>query len=178
MFSRTGGSNLWLYGPGGQASNHTTTSNLRHAKNVMLMLSGLWITGTQVTGSNGHLILPETKRATTWQNQQNGMCTQRRSRSAWASSWRKLGSLATHWVDSEDSDQTGWMPRLIWVFAGHTDYFVGFVMRRFKWHFIAYSLHNYLSYCNSNTVKMDIKAPLIHHNLNSMWWVRWVFDDD
>ena len=23
-------------------------------------------------------------------------------------------------ADSEDSDQTGWMPRLIWVFAGHT----------------------------------------------------------
>ena len=46
--------------------------------------------------------------------------------------------LCTQWVvkdpsflhaDSEDSDQTGQMPRLIWVFAGHT---VGFVM----------SLHN------------------------------------
>ena len=23
--------------------------------------------------------------------------------------WRKLGSLATHWAQSEDSDQTGWM---------------------------------------------------------------------
>ena len=32
-------------------------------------------------------------------------------------------------VDSEDSDQTGRMPRLIWVFAGCTDHFVGFVMR-------------------------------------------------
>ena len=30
---------------------------------------------------------------------------------------RNLGSLATHWAHSEDSDQTGWMPRLIWVFA-------------------------------------------------------------
>ena len=36
------------------------------------------------------------------------------------SAWRKLGSLATHWVHSEDSDQTGRMPRLIWVFDGHT----------------------------------------------------------
>ena len=36
------------------------------------------------------------------------------------SAWRKLGFLATHWAHSEDSDQTGWMPRLIWVFAGHT----------------------------------------------------------
>ena len=55
-------------------------------------------------------------------------CVQRRLRSAWASaqsdheswlsSWIKLGSLATHWVHNEDSDQTGWMPRPIWVFAG------------------------------------------------------------
>ena len=34
--------------------------------------------------------------------------------------WRKLGFLATHWAHSEDSDQTGWMPRLIWVFTGRT----------------------------------------------------------
>ena len=27
---------------------------------------------------------------------------------------------------------TGWMPRLIWVFAGRTCHFVGFVMRRLK----------------------------------------------
>ena len=31
-----------------------------------------------------------------------------------------IGSLTTHWADSEDSDQTGRMPRLIWVFAGRT----------------------------------------------------------
>ena len=46
------------------------------------------------------------------------------------SAWRKLGSLATQWVHSEDSDQTGRIPRLIWVFAGHTGHFVGFVTRR------------------------------------------------
>ena len=34
------------------------------------------------------------------------------------SAWRNLGSLATHWTHSEDSDQSGRMPRLIWVFAG------------------------------------------------------------
>ena len=34
--------------------------------------------------------------------------------------WRTLGSLATHWVHSEDSDQTGRMSRLVWVFAGRT----------------------------------------------------------
>ena len=47
-----------------------------------------------------------------WQNQQNDMCAQRRLRSAWTSAWRTLGSLATHWAHSEDSDQTGRMPRL------------------------------------------------------------------
>ena len=50
-------------------------------------------------------------------------------------------SLCTQWVakdpsflnaDSEVSDQTGQMPRLIWVFAGCTCHFVGFVMRWLK----------------------------------------------
>ena len=36
------------------------------------------------------------------------------------SAWRKPGSLATHWAHSEDSDQTGRISRLIWVFAGRT----------------------------------------------------------
>ena len=36
------------------------------------------------------------------------------------SAWRKLGSLATQWTHSEDSDQTGRMPRLIWIFTGRT----------------------------------------------------------
>ena len=31
-------------------------------------------------------------------------------------------------VDSEDSDQTVRMPRLIWSFTTHTGHFVGFVM--------------------------------------------------
>ena len=36
------------------------------------------------------------------------------------SAWRNLGSLATHWSHSEDSDQSWRTPRLIWVFAGRT----------------------------------------------------------
>ena len=36
------------------------------------------------------------------------------------SAWWKLGSSATHLAHSEDSNQTGRMPRLIWVFAGRT----------------------------------------------------------
>ena len=58
------------------------------------------------------------------------VCTQRRLRSAWASAQSDQSlSLCAHWVakdpsfllaHSEDSDQTGRRPRLIWVFAGHT----------------------------------------------------------
>ena len=77
--------------------------------------------------------------ATSQQNQQSGMCAQRRLRSAWASALSDQSSLCAQWVakdpsflhaDSKDPDQTGRMPRLIWVFAGRTCHFVGFVMRR------------------------------------------------
>ena len=48
------------------------------------------------------------------------------------SAWRKLGLLATHWAHNEDSDHSGQMPRLIWVFAARTCHFVGFVIRWLK----------------------------------------------
>ena len=38
------------------------------------------------------------------------------------STWRNIGALTTPWAHSEDSDQTGRMPRLIWVFPGHTSF--------------------------------------------------------
>ena len=81
------------------------------------------------------------------QNQKNDMCTKRRLRSAWASAqsdqsslsaWRKVGSIAIFWVHSEDSDQTGRMPRLIirlgrcpgWSESSlGTRHFVGFIIR-------------------------------------------------
>ena len=71
-------------------------------------------------------------------------------------------SLGTQWVakdprflhaDSEDSDQTGRMPRLIWVFAGRTLIllFVGFVISPLKcvWYFIAAQrgLNKLIKYC-------------------------------
>ena len=68
--------------------------------------------------------------AASWQNQQNGICTKGTQISlgicpVWSesslSAWKKLGTLATQWAHSEDSDQNGRMPRLIWVFAGCTD---------------------------------------------------------
>ena len=62
--------------------------------------------------------------ATAWQIQQTKCAPSEDSDQPWSES-----SLCTQWVakdqrflhaDSEDSDQTGRMPRLIWVFAGRT----------------------------------------------------------
>ena len=61
-------------------------------------------------------------RAASRQNQQNGMCAQQRLRSASASAQTDQSSPCALWVakdpmllhvDSEESDQTGQMPRLI-----------------------------------------------------------------
>ena len=57
------------------------------------------------------------------------------------SAWQHLGPLATHWAHSEDSDQTGRMPRLIWVFTWRTCHFVGFVMRRLVSFCLAFELY-------------------------------------
>ena len=60
-------------------------------------------------------------------------------------------SLCTQWVakgpsfhhaDSKDSDQTGRMSMLIWVFAGRTCHFVGFVMR---WLIYTYTIYAYFA---------------------------------
>ena len=64
--------------------------------------------------------------ATSWQNKQNGMCAQQRLRSAWVSTQSDQSLRCRH---CKDSDQTGQMSRLIWVFARRTDHFVGFVMQ-------------------------------------------------
>ena len=48
--------------------------------------------------------------------------------SLWSTTWRRFGPLATHKAHSKDSDQNGCMPRLIWVFTGHIDNFVGLVV--------------------------------------------------
>ena len=64
-----------------------------------------------------------------------------RLRSAWASAQSDQSSLYAQWAakdprflhaNSEASDQTGWMPRLIRVLAGRTGHFVGFVMWQLK----------------------------------------------
>ena len=62
--------------------------------------------------------------AATWQKPTKWVCAQRRlgsvcpESSLWAQ-WVAKGPTFLH-ADSEDADQTGRMPRLIWVFAGRT----------------------------------------------------------
>ena len=51
------------------------------------------------------------------------------SESSLCAQWVAKGPSFLH-ADSEDSYQIGWMPRLIWVFAGRTCHFVGFVTKR------------------------------------------------
>ena len=87
------------------------------------------------------------------------MCAQWRLRSAWASAqsdqsslsaWRSIGSLATQKAHGKDSDQTGQMPRLIWVFAGRTCHFVGFVM--LLPNFLQFSIKAYMSHVTRKPV--------------------------
>ena len=82
--------------------------------------------------------------AAAWQNLHKDMCTQRRQNSLGIRPVWSESSLCGLWVakdrrylhaDSEGSDQTGRMPRLIRVLAGRTCHFVGFVMMRIKWLF-------------------------------------------
>ena len=79
------------------------------------------------------------KWATAWQSQQNCLCAQQRLGSAWA--WPSLIRVSTmHFMGSWrtqgffrqtlKTDQTGRMPRLIWVLADWTGHLVGFVMQR------------------------------------------------
>ena len=92
-------------------------------------------------------VRPVTYWAAARQNQQNTMCAQRNLRSAWSSTWSDQSPLCAQWVakdptflhaDSEDSDRTGRMPRLIWVLAGRTCHFVGFVMLRLNFAIIVF----------------------------------------
>ena len=69
-------------------------------------------------------------------------------------------------VDSEDSDQVGQKPRLIWVFGGRLSHFVSLVMLRFKDWFLLmldklpwpwpYMTLTYLTWLTSSTSSASI----------------------
>ena len=82
--------------------------------------------------------------AGTWQKQHNDMCAQRRLRSVCGvmssdqsslPAWRNFSPLASHKRNSDCSGQPFLclLYRLIWVITGCTNYFVSFVMPRFKY---------------------------------------------
>ena len=63
------------------------------------------------------------------------LCAQQRLRSAWAFAQSDQSLHCPHEETlgpQQPIECTGQMPRLSWVFTGHTCHFVGFVMRRLK----------------------------------------------
>ena len=64
-------------------------------------------------------------------------------------------------ADSEDSDQTGRIPRLIWVLTGCTCHFVGFVTR---W-LISYEPQFQKTYLLSYALHKDLNSPAHPHNM-------------
>ena len=110
----------------------------RHGDGVTFLEQGGSMVTLQSPDKENFTIIIETmvryNWAPAWQNQQNDLRAQQRLRSAWASTksdhfklpaWTNLVSLTTLGAHSKDCDQTSRIPRLIWVFAGHTCYFVG-----------------------------------------------------
>ena len=113
------------------------------------------------------------------------------------SAWRNHGSFATHWAHSEDTDQTGRMPRpdqtgrmsrLISVFAGHS-HFVGFVMRcsyleRLWWYWstseqvlcsmkLSRCTETYIHVCVPSHAQRQLKI-ILHFLTLSEVWTQWV----
>ena len=83
--------------------------------------------------------------ASAWQNQHNGteslLCVQ----------WVAKGPRFLH-ADSEDSDQTGRMPSLIWVFAERTSYFFFF----FFFFFFSFAGSIFSCYLERNVVMFSL----------------------
>ena len=101
------------------------------------------------------------------QNQQYGLCAQWRLRSAWASTQsdqslrrqhgESLGPDSYHWAQSKDSDQTGRMPKLIWVFAGRT-FCHAFVHMKKVW--VRIAIHRAYSEDSDQTGRMTIESTI------------------
>ena len=67
---------------------------------------------------------------------------------------KKLGSLASHWAHSEDSDQTERMPRLICLRWAHS-HFVGFVMRRLE---LMHKTYNFSTLCEYSGEMLSLRT--------------------
>ena len=78
-----------------------------------------------------HLTKPTKWRAPR-EDSGSALASTQSNQSALCAQWVAKDSRFLH-VDSDDSDQTGWMPRLIWDFSGHTCHFVHFIMIWLIW---------------------------------------------
>ena len=66
-------------------------------------------------------------------------------------------------MGTANSDQTGRMPRLIWVFAGSTCHFVGFVM---IWLIVVFIYYIPQEFPGPNTEACHIKLKWSGHNVS------------
>ena len=82
--------------------------------------------------------------------------------------WRNTGFSATHLAHCEVSDQTGRMPRLIWVFAGCTDHFVCFVMRRLIYPCCLPSLNQVVSYTDAASCPNDVTKCHVSNTMSKL----------
>ena len=101
---------------------------LAFSQSAASLIDDTWVLSCEVQRENEDYKSQRTTKPTKWH-----VCPAKTQislgiRPVWSesllSAWRKLRSLATHWAQSGDSDQTRQIPRLIWVFAGRTWHFV------------------------------------------------------
>ena len=100
----------------------------------VLIIEYIWITSLahhrEVKAPGNFPLRSRIKMSTSWKKKM--ACAPSLVRLYAVRSMANLGPKPSSCADSEDSDHTVRMPRLIWVFAGRTCHFVGFVMRWLK----------------------------------------------
>ena len=114
--------------------------------------------------------------ARAWQNLQNGMCAHCPAKTdqlgihpVWSESLLCAQYVAKDpsilCVDNKDSDQTGRMLRLIWVFAGCTCHFVGFVIRWLIFHLSKFNMKVLNLSAHQGPVVQSVTTLLVNDSL-------------
>ena len=142
---------------------------------VLSCCSSIWLPRIEVTSRKemSHCMSKPTK----WPAHPGKTQISLSVRPVWSESslpgWRSIGSLAGIRTHKEDSDQTGWMSRLIRVFVGHKGHFVGFVMLQLKWLNNSQSLQWDLSSGAYLWVGLCKALPQQDVSASSLWWAYW-----
>ena len=97
------------------------------------------------------------------------------SESSLGAQWVAKGPMFLH-ADSEDSDQTGWMPRLIWVIAGRTATLLVLSCRGSNFNSIIVEddipIQDLFYWCEDNGIKVD-RAELLSLSIGSEKGIHW-----